>query len=235
MTLYREVRWAWVLDAETERFTDRCIVTSDSCIYFIQDLKCNKYWNPSNISLCFKLQAVGAVIKIMMISFALQISSSSIACPRSGNSLSRGTNRLDTSARCWLHLWRHWVASSRDIEGRYPGARNLIVHRTSNVPSRTANHHHHLKVGIHVLRKHNRDVYFVCYFFCACAVGFGGQWGVTEIERRLSRDWYKFSEERSYFFVFQRRLAVPYCVVICAWGWVLVHVRGTGCLVTSAH
>jgi hypothetical protein len=81
----------------------------------------------------------------------LQVTRSGFYCPGSRNSLSWGASGLDTGAWCRLHLWRHRVASPRDVKGRYPAAHNHHVHRTSELPAWTSDHRHHFKVGISIL------------------------------------------------------------------------------------
>jgi hypothetical protein len=81
----------------------------------------------------------------------LQVTRSGFYCPGSRNSLSWGASGLDTGTWCRLHLWRHRVASPRDVKGRYPAAHNHHVHRTSELPAWTSDHRHHFKVGISIL------------------------------------------------------------------------------------
>lgn len=85
------------------------------------------------------------------VTFLLQVPRSGFSCPGGRDALSRRTSRLDTGAWCRLHLWWHRLASPRDIEGRHPAAYNLLVHRTSELPARTSDHRHHIKVGISIL------------------------------------------------------------------------------------
>lgn len=100
----------------------------------------------------------GTVVSTFTKVSLLQVPCSGFSCPGGGITVSWGASGLDTGAWCWLHLWRHRLASPRHIEGRYPAVYNHLIHRNSEFPAWTSDHRHHSKVGISTLNTNLKSV-----------------------------------------------------------------------------
>ena len=168
---------------------------------------------------------MSAITNFTTVRFVLQVPRSIVARWSSGNSLSWGTSRLDTGARCWLHLWRHWVASSRDVEGWHRAAYNHFVHRTSKLPARTTDHRHHLKVGIYFLCVLLRSVAYTLRVFSQSLLLPQSSFSCKIIH-------ITFREWRSCLSVFQCMLDLPYSAAVSNWGHWFMRLE---CLVTGPH